>query len=187
MKGVVYNFYKALFGKQEDRNVHLSEHVLAQERRLDSLDIEKLRQPFTEEEVKNAIFYMKIGSTLGPDGFSVTFYRTCWEIIKGCFMEMVQGFYKGNLDIGRLNYVVVALIPKLHNVVKVRQFCPICPLNVSLKIFSELLMDILTLMAEKFIDMCQTTFIKGRYIVDGVVILHETLHDLKRKTKRGHL
>lgn len=36
----------------------------------------------------------------------------------------------------------------------------------------------LTRVAYKVIDPCQTTFIPGRNILDGVVILHETIHEL---------
>jgi hypothetical protein len=31
----------------------------------------------------------------------------------------------------------------------------------------------------------QTTFLPGRYILEGVVILHETIHELHRKKQKG--
>lgn len=46
-------------------------------------------------------------------------------------------------------------------------------------------MNRLTGLAEKLVDKCQTAFIKGRYILDGVVMLHETLHELRRGNKKG--
>jgi hypothetical protein len=33
--------------------------------------------------------------------------------------------------------------------------------------------------------MTQTTFISGRNILQGVVILHETIHEIKRKKEKG--
>jgi hypothetical protein len=85
----------------------------------------------------------------------------------------------GNLDITRLNYGVITLIPKVKDVNNVKQYMPICLLNVSFKIFTKLLMGRLTNYANKLISQSQTAFIRGRHIVDRVVILHETMHELK--------
>jgi hypothetical protein len=35
--------------------------------------------------------------------------------------------------------------------------------------------------AEKLISSTQTTFIPGRNIMEGVVVLHETIHEIHRK------
>jgi hypothetical protein len=37
----------------------------------------------------------------------------------------------------------------------------------------------------KLIYGCQTTFIKGRNIMDGIVSLHEMIHEAKRKKQQG--
>ena len=67
----------------------------------------------------------------------------------------------------------------------VKQFRPICLLNVSFKIFTKLMMDRLTPKAQKLIAPCQTAFIKGRYILDGAVMLHEVIHELRSKKQEG--
>lgn len=58
-------------------------------------------------------------------------------------------------------------------------------LNVSFKIFTKVIANRLSMVASKVIGASQTAFIPGRYILEGVVILHETLHELKRKKKKG--
>ena len=40
-------------------------------------------------------------------------------------------------------------------------------------------------MADKLIGPSHTTFIPGRYIMEGVVTLHETIHELHRKKQDG--
>lgn len=35
--------------------------------------------------------------------------------------------------------------------------------------------------AKKIVERSQTTFIKGRHILEGVLCLNETIHELKRK------
>jgi predicted glutamine amidotransferase len=72
-----------------------------------------LTRPFTAEEVKKTVFSMKEDSAPGPDGFGVVFYKEGWEFIKKELMPMINDFYLGNLDINRLNYGVITLIPKI--------------------------------------------------------------------------
>ena len=42
-------------------------------------------------------------------------------------------------------------------------------------------------MAHKVIRPTQTTFMQGRHILEGVLILHETIHELHRKKMDGVL
>lgn len=63
----------------------------------------------------------------------------------------------------------------------VQQYRPICMLNVSFKIFTKVLANRLTMVANIIIKPTQTTFLPGRYIMEGVIILHEMIHELKRK------
>jgi hypothetical protein len=52
-------------------------------------------------------------------------------------MNMVYDFNRGELDIA--NYGAITIIPKVKEAFNVRQFRPICLLNVSFKIFTNLL------------------------------------------------
>lgn len=128
---------------------------------------------------------MKENTTPGPDGLGVSFYKNFWETVKGELMEMINDFYLENLDIARLNYGLITLIPKVQEARDVKQFRPICLLNISFKIFTKLLVERLANKAQKLTDPCQTAFIKGRYILDGVVILHEVIHELRTKKQKG--
>jgi hypothetical protein len=58
-------------------------------------------------------------------------------------------------------------------------------LNVSFKIFTKVLAKRLTAVADKVVRQSQTTFMPGRNILEGVVILHETIHELHKKKKNG--
>ena len=128
---------------------------------------------------------MKENTAPGPNGFGVTFYKKCWNLIKGELMEMINDFYLGNLDLTKLNYGIVTLVPKVVDANNEKQFRPICLLNVSFKIFTKLVMDRLTEVAGKIISPSQTAFIKGRYILDGAVMLHEIIHELQTHKEEG--
>jgi hypothetical protein len=58
-------------------------------------------------------------------------------------------------------------------------------LNASFKIFTKVIANILSLVASKLIRHSQTSFLPGCYILEGVVILHETIHELQRKKQSG--
>lgn len=83
---------------------------------------------------------------------SSQFYKACWDTVKGDLKVMIIDFHAGTLDIGRLNYGAITLIPKAREAVNVKHFRPICLLNVSFKIFTKLLMERLNPFANKLVD-----------------------------------
>jgi hypothetical protein len=51
----------------------------------------------------------------------------------------MEDFYKGNLNLSRINYGIIFLIPKLKEVTNIKQYKPICLLNVFCKLFTKIL------------------------------------------------
>lgn len=121
----------------------------------------------------------------GPDGMPVGFYRAFWEYIKETILEMFQDFHRGQFNLRRLNFGMISLIPKLKDVRNIRQFRPICVLNVDYKWFTKTLTTRLTPYADKLISKNQTAFIPGRFILEGVITLHEILHELRVSETKG--
>jgi hypothetical protein len=84
---------------------------------------------------------------------------------------------------------IVSILQLLHfyqkkaEAVKIQDFRLICLLNVSFKIFTKVLTNRINLVAQKVVSPSQTAFLPGRYILEGVVILHETIHEMHRKKK----
>jgi hypothetical protein len=99
-------------------------------------------------------------------------------------LKKVQDFNNNKLDLKMLNYGVFTLVPKVREANSIKQYMPICLLNVDFKIFSKLLIDRITPLADKLIGENQTAFIRGRNILEGVVTLHEILHDFKRSGRQ---
>jgi hypothetical protein len=126
------------------------------------------------EEIRDVVFDLKHNKAAGPNGLPAEFYQTSWEIIKYDLKEMFDAFYQGRLDRERLNHGVISLIPKVLDVDTIQKFMPICLLNVSYKILTKIFANRLGLVIHKIISNTQTTFIKDRYIMEGIVILHET-------------
>ena len=52
-----------------------------------------------------------------------------------------------------------------------------------LRFFTKVLANRLTKVVDTMVNPSQTAFMPGRNILDGVVVLHETIHKLYRKRK----
>jgi hypothetical protein len=121
----------------------------------------------------------------GPDGFPAEFFQVFWSLIKDDLMAMFRDFHDGDLPLFCLNFGIITVLPKEKEVKNIQQYRPICMLNVSFKIFTQVLANRLTSVACRITKPSQSAFLPGRYILEGVVVLHETIHELKRKRQRG--
>jgi hypothetical protein len=92
---------------------------------------------------------------------------------------------KGLLDIKRLNFGVITLVPKIKEANNVKQFRPICLLNVDFKCFTKVLTNRLVPIAQRVLCKNQTGFVKREKHFGGVVVLHEVIHELHKSNQRG--
>jgi hypothetical protein len=76
---------------------------------------------------------------LGSNGLSFLFFQTFWEIIKDDLLELFEDWFNGRLDIYRLNFAMITLIPKEDDAKEMRKFRPTSLLNCVSKIFTKLL------------------------------------------------
>jgi hypothetical protein len=185
LKKYITNYYKGLFGRPEENNFSLLESMTEDIPQVSEEENAVLSGEFLEKEVRDAIFQMKHNKAPGPDGFPTEFYQVFWSLIKHDLMAMFKEFYSEDLQLFSLNFGIITLIPKQQEVKKVQQYRPICMLNISFKIFTKVMANRLALVANKTIGPSQTAFQKGRNILDGVVVLHETLHELRKKKMSG--
>ena len=146
---------------------------------------EFLTAPFSEHEIRETLFQMEYNKTPGPDGFPAKFYQYFWDVIKPDLLLLFHDFHCGRLPLHSLDFGVVTLLPKKSDAIKIEQYRPICLLNVSFKIFTKVLNNRLLHVAQKIVRPSQSAFLPGRHIMDGVLILHETIHKLNRKKKDG--
>ena len=98
-------------------------------------------------------------------------------------MELFEDFHKEKLDVYRLNYGVITLLPKVQDASRIQQYRPICLLNCLYKWITKVLTIRLELLADKLILKTQSAFLKERNIMNGIMALHEILHETKRKNE----
>jgi len=108
----VVDFYKSLFGQEESSGVKLDDDFWMEDEKVTSLENDLLEADFSEEETKEAVFGSYADGAPGPDGLPFLFYQVFWDVIKKDLMMLVNSFGKGQLDLDRLNYGMIILIPK---------------------------------------------------------------------------
>lgn len=78
-------------------------------------------------------------------------------------------------------------LSKKFDAKQIQQYTQICLLNVSSKIFTKIFTNRIIKIAQRIIKPTQTAFLPGRNIMEGAVILHETLRELHTKKQNGRI
>nr|ABA98398.1 retrotransposon protein, putative, unclassified [Oryza sativa Japonica Group] len=185
LKAYITSFYKKLFGPPEDNPFTLDESRSGDISQVTQAENEFLMAPFLEKEIRDAVFDMEHNKAPGLDGFPAEFYQKFWEVIKHDLMNLFHELHTGELPLFSLNFGVITLLPKVKEANRIQQYRPICLLNVSFKLFTKVATNRINSVADHVVSPTQTAFMRGRNILEGVVILHETLHELHRKKLNG--
>ena len=76
-------------------------------------------------------------------------------------MELFSCFERDELDLARLNYAMITLIPKENEAKHLKKFRPIRLINCSFKIFAKAMNNRLIRIADRLIASNQTPSLKG--------------------------
>ena len=180
-------YYKNLFGPAPGNMFKLSPSLWDPTEVLDEADNADLTRPFSVDEVKHALFSMDTNRAPGPDNIPTEFYQHCSEVVKSDIMCIFERFHAGSLDVQRLNYGIITLLPKVVEASKIQQFCPICLLRYIYKLITKSLTTRLEPYAKKLFSIQQNAFIKNRNIMDGIFSLHEIMHHTHVKKQTGSI
>jgi hypothetical protein len=152
---------------------------LSQERVLD------LTACFTLEEINGAVRGCDGSKSPGPDGFNFAFIKEFWEVMNGDIRIMFDQFH-GNAKFprGMISYFL-ALIPKVDSPQALGDFRPISLLGCLYKIIAKVLATRLARVMGELISNTQSAFIKGRHLVDSVVVVNEVVDFAKKKPERS--
>jgi hypothetical protein len=144
-------FYRELFKKESRSHFSMAGHFWNQS------------DMITEEENLDLVLILREGA--GPDGLPLLFYQRFLELIKGDLVDMFSDFQKGQLDLFRLNFAMLTLVPKVDDASDMKLFRPISLLNCSFKLFSKVLTLRFERVCQRLISKEQNVFIRGRYIL----------------------
>jgi hypothetical protein len=144
---------------------------------------EELSAPFSLEEIHKAVMDSDSNKCPGPDGFNNAFFKNSWELLKGEIRILFDQFHGiGRLPSSMLSYFVT-LIPKVNSPFGLGDFRPIYLLGSLYKLIAKVLASRLAKVMNSLIATTQSAFIKGRNLVDGVLVTNE-LVDLARRQRK---
>jgi hypothetical protein len=182
----IYGFYQGLMGaKGEPPRFALAHNLWDLETQISEGENRELELTFTSAKLDEVLASMKPDSAPGPDGFPVLFFKHFWGILRGPILQILNDFTLGRVDISRLNYVIISLIPKVKGADSIKQFRPIALINVIFKFVAKAFATRLAPLAHRTIDRSQTAFIRGRCLHEGVLALQEILHEIRAKKLHG--
>ncbi|XP_045797575.1 uncharacterized protein LOC123891718 [Trifolium pratense] len=155
-------------------------------KRLDPLEIGGLTKPFSETEVKLAVWDCDSFKSPGPDGINFGFIKDFWAELRDDMMRFLSDFHRNGRLTKGINSTFIALIPKTDSPQRLNDFRPISLVGSLYKILAKVLANRLRQVIGSVISESQTAFVKNRQILDGILIANEVV-DEARKSKKDLL
>ena len=131
-----------------------------------------LEREFEESEV------FEVVKTLNGDkalGFCWVFFQTCWEVSKDDILLVFKEFHGREIFEKCINATFISFIPKKACVMENNDFHPISLEGGVCKIISKALVNRLKQVLEMIISNSQNVFIKGRQILELVLVVNKCI------------
>jgi len=145
-------------------------------------DEQILITPFMGEEIEEVVKLSDGNKSPGSDGFNFAFIKKFWPLLKDEVRIMFDQFHANEVIPKSLLAYFVTLIPKVSSPMTLKDFRPISLLGCLYKLLAKVLTKRLASVMDSIISKSQSAFIKGRNLVDGVLVANE-LVDFAKKTK----
>jgi len=142
-----------------------------------------LVRPFTLEEVKQAVWDCDGFKSPGLDGINFGFLKQFWNELKDDFMRFFVEFHRNGKLTKGVNSTFIALIPKLDSPQRLTDFRPISLVGCMYKVLAKVLANRLRSVLGFVVSDAQSAFVRGKQILDGILIANEIVDEAKRKKR----
>ncbi|XP_074315503.1 uncharacterized protein LOC141651701 [Silene latifolia] len=140
-----------------------------------------LVQEVNSEEIKQALSSIPANKAPGPDGYTSQFFKDAADIVGEDLVAAVKEFFQSGKLLTQVNSTVLTLVPKKARPISVADFRPIACCNVVYKVISKVICNRLVPILPHIVSVTQSAFIKGRDIVDNILICHDLVRLYNRK------
>lgn len=134
------------------------------------------------EEIQKLLFKLNPNKAPGPDGLTSDFYKSSWSFLGVEVLSSITHFFQYSFMPVSTNSTILALVPKRPGASAISDFRPISCLNTLYKIIARLLVRRIKPILPELIVLDQTSFVKGRLIVENTVLAGELVNGYHRKT-----
>lgn len=173
------------FLQNQDQEVELNPGTRLRELltyRCNSHAAERLVALVSSQDIQEAIHALPTDKVSGPDGYTKEFYVAAWPIIgQDCIVAVQSFFMYGFLPSG-VNATILSLIPKTDTAQTMKEYRPIACCNFLYKIISKILATRLKAILPEAIETNQCAFIKGRLLLENVLLASELVNGYHNKT-----
>lgn len=138
------------------------------------------------QEIDDIISSIDPDKAPNPDGFNGFFFKHNWEIIKKDVCKAVLNYFESGKLLREVNRTFLVLIPKGTDSKSINEYMPISLCNFIYKIISKKFPDRLKKVMPDIISPNQFAFIKGRNLLDAVLLANDVLNDTM-KNKEGYM
>ena len=171
-------FYKNLYQEPESWRLTVDGLEFV---RLDDSDWFSLEREFEREEIIVAFQEAEGDKAPGLDGFTMAFFQKCWCVIERDVLAFFANVHRQCIFEKSLNATFLCLITKKINAVNIKDYHPISLVDSLYKLLSKVLANRLRCVLDELISNSQNSFVRGRQILDPVLIANECL-DSKLKS-----
>ncbi|CAJ2662883.1 unnamed protein product [Trifolium pratense] len=152
-------------------------------KRLHASEVSGLIKPFSVDEVKAAVWDCDSYKSPGPDGINFGFIKDFWAEMQGDIVRFISEFHRNGRLTKGLNATFIALIPKVDSPQRLNDFRPISLVGSLYKILAKVLANRLRVVMGSVISESQTAFVKGRQILDGILVANEVVDEVRKSKK----
>jgi len=147
---------------------------------LNNLEAWSLVQPFSSDEVKLVVWDCNNYKSLGPNGITFGFIKEFWSELKDDFMRFLTEFHRNGKLTKGVNSTFIALIPKADSPQRLNEFHHISLVRCMYKVLAKVLANRLRAVIGSVISDTQSAFVKGKHILDGILITNEAVDEAHR-------
>ncbi|KAI8561587.1 hypothetical protein RHMOL_Rhmol04G0351900 [Rhododendron molle] len=182
VKGEILGYYMGLLGTSFAQKVDASHVVsIAVAQRLPSDMKEALSKPVSSMEIKAAMWSIKGEKAPGPDGFSSDFFQKNWNVVGEEVVNAIQLFFQSGIMPRQWNCTALTLVPKTQSPNTIRDYRPIAYCNVVYNCVTKVLANRLQPLLPSLISPNQSAFVKGRLILDNILLMQEIVKNYHRE------
>jgi len=139
----------------------------------------------TEEEVKEAIWQCEGSKNPGPDGFNFNYIKFNWDTLKQDIVEAMLCFQETGCFLKGCNTSSITVVPKVRDLTSLEQYRLISLMGALYKIVTKVLSCRIKNMLPMVINDSQSAFLKGKGMLDSILVASEVVEELRRHMRSG--
>ncbi|XP_024159346.1 uncharacterized protein LOC112166695 [Rosa chinensis] len=139
IKRLLLTYFQGIFHSESSNTEAIQTVLAATPSKVTAAMNESLMQPYSDEEIKKALFQRHPSKSPGSDGMSPFFYQKYWDMVSLDVCNAVRNSLEKGEFWQHSNFTYLCLIPKIKDSKEAAHFLPIALCNVICQIISKVI------------------------------------------------